>query len=45
MSDIAKAVGYGSSGAMGRAFRDARLPAPSAIQAEMACVRSAANHT
>ena len=31
-SDVAKAVGYGSLDAMGRAFRDARLPAPSAVQ-------------
>lgn len=31
-SDVAKAVGYGSLDAMGRAFRDAQLPAPSAVQ-------------
>ena len=31
-SDVAKAVGYGSLDAMGRAFRDAQLPAPSVVQ-------------
>jgi len=31
-SEVAKAVGYGSLDAMGRAFRDARLPAPSVVQ-------------
>lgn len=31
-SDVARAVGYGSLDAMGRAFRDAQLPAPSAVQ-------------
>ncbi|HEY4241346.1 MAG TPA: hypothetical protein VGM88_16105 [Kofleriaceae bacterium] len=31
-SDVARAVGYGSLDAMGRAFRDAGLPAPSAVQ-------------
>lgn len=31
--DVARAVGYGSLDAMGRAFRDARLPAPSVVQA------------
>lgn len=31
-SDVAKAVGYGSLDAMGRAFRDAALPAPSVVQ-------------
>ncbi len=31
-SDVAKAVGYGSLDAMGRAFRDAQLPAPSIVQ-------------
>jgi AraC-like DNA-binding protein len=35
LADIARAVGYGSSDAMGRAFRDAGLPAPSIAQAEM----------
>ena len=30
-SDVAKAVGYGSLDAMGRAFRDAQLPAPSLV--------------
>jgi AraC-like DNA-binding protein len=30
--DVAKAVGYGSLDAMGRAFRDAQLPPPSAVQ-------------
>ena len=31
-SDVARAVGYGSLDAMGRAFRDASLPAPSVVQ-------------
>lgn len=31
-SDVAKTVGYGSLDAMGRAFRDAQLPAPSVVQ-------------
>ena len=31
-SDVAKTVGYGSLDAMGRAFRDASLPAPSVVQ-------------
>ena len=31
-SEVARAVGYGSLDAMGRAFRDAQLPAPSVIQ-------------
>lgn len=31
-SEVAKAVGYGSLDAMGRAFRDAQLPAPSLVQ-------------
>jgi AraC-like DNA-binding protein len=31
-SDVARAVGYGSLDAMGRAFRDAHLPAPSVVQ-------------
>lgn len=31
-SDVARTVGYGSLDAMGRAFRDASLPAPSIIQ-------------
>jgi len=31
--DVAKIVGYGSLDAMGRAFRDAALPAPSVVQA------------
>jgi AraC-like DNA-binding protein len=30
-SDVARIVGYGSLDAMGRAFRDARLPAPSMV--------------
>jgi len=30
--DVARLVGYGSLDAMGRAFRDARLPAPSIVQ-------------
>ncbi|HEY4057673.1 MAG TPA: hypothetical protein VGM39_13755 [Kofleriaceae bacterium] len=32
-SEVAKLVGYGSLDAMGRAFRDATLPAPSVVQA------------
>ena len=31
-SDVARMIGYGSLDAMGRAFRDARLPAPSIVQ-------------
>ena len=31
-SDVARTVGYGSLDAMGRAFRDAKLPAPSVVQ-------------
>jgi AraC-like DNA-binding protein len=31
-SDVARTVGYGSLDAMGRAFRDAHLPAPSIVQ-------------
>ena len=31
-SDVARTIGYGSLDAMGRAFRDARLPAPSVVQ-------------
>jgi AraC-like DNA-binding protein len=31
-SDVARAIGYGSLDAMGRAFRDAHLPAPSIVQ-------------
>jgi AraC-like DNA-binding protein len=31
-SDVARTVGYGSLDAMGRAFRDASLPAPSVVQ-------------
>jgi AraC-like DNA-binding protein len=31
-SDVARTIGYGSLDAMGRAFRDARLPAPSIVQ-------------
>lgn len=31
-SEVARAVGYGSLDAMGRAFRDAKLPAPSVVQ-------------
>lgn len=31
-SDVARAVGYGSLDAMGRAFRDAQLPPPSVVQ-------------
>jgi transcriptional regulator GlxA family with amidase domain len=33
--EVAKLVGYGSPIAMARAFRDARLPAPSVVQAEL----------
>jgi transcriptional regulator GlxA family with amidase domain len=32
VADVAKLVGYGSAIAMARAFRDAKLPAPSVIQ-------------
>jgi AraC-like DNA-binding protein len=31
-SDVARTIGYGSLDAMGRAFRDAHLPAPSVVQ-------------
>jgi AraC-like DNA-binding protein len=33
--EVARLVGYGSPIAMARAFRDAKLPAPSAVQAEL----------
>lgn len=36
VADVAKLVGYGSPIAMARAFRDAKLPSPSAIAAELA---------
>jgi AraC-like DNA-binding protein len=39
VGDVAKLVGYGSPIAMARAFRDAKLPAPSAIQTDMAANR------
>jgi AraC-like DNA-binding protein len=39
VGDVAKIVGYGSPIAMARAFRDAKLPAPSAIQAELTANR------
>jgi AraC-like DNA-binding protein len=35
VAEVADLVGYGSADAMGRAFRDAGLPAPSAIQASL----------
>jgi AraC-like DNA-binding protein len=35
VADVAKLVGYGSPIAMARAFRDADLPAPSTIQADL----------
>jgi AraC-like DNA-binding protein len=35
VADVAKLVGYGSPIAMARAFRDANLPAPSTIQADL----------
>jgi transcriptional regulator GlxA family with amidase domain len=35
VADVARRVGYGSPIAMARAFRDAKLPAPSAIQDAM----------
>jgi AraC-like DNA-binding protein len=35
VNDVAKVVGYGSPIAMARAFRDAKLPAPSVVQAEL----------
>lgn len=34
-SDVARVVGYGSLDAMGRAFRDAALPAPSLVHAQV----------
>jgi AraC-like DNA-binding protein len=34
-SDVARTIGYGSLDAMGRAFRDAHLPAPSMVQAKV----------
>jgi AraC-like DNA-binding protein len=36
VADVAKAAGYGSPIAMARAFRDARLPSPSAVQEAVA---------
>ncbi|HTL35608.1 MAG TPA: AraC family transcriptional regulator [Kofleriaceae bacterium] len=39
VAEVAKIVGYGSAIAMARAFRDAKLPAPSAIQTDMAANR------
>jgi AraC-like DNA-binding protein len=39
VGDVAKLVGYGSPIAMARAFRDAKLPAPSAIQTDMTANR------
>ncbi len=35
VGDIARTVGYGSTDAMARAFRDAKMPAPSTIQEEL----------
>ena len=35
IADVAAVVGYGSAIAMARAFRDAKLPAPTAIQAAL----------
>ncbi len=35
VQDVAKLVGYGSPIAMARAFRDAKLPAPSTVQAAL----------
>jgi AraC-like DNA-binding protein len=35
VADVARASGYGSTDAMARAFRDAGLPAPSAVQAAL----------
>ncbi len=35
VGEIARVVGYGSSDAMARAFRDAKMPAPSAIQEQL----------
>jgi len=34
-SEVARTVGYGSLDAMGRAFRDAHLPAPSVVQGQV----------
>lgn len=39
VAEVAKIVGYGSAIAMARAFRDAKLPAPSTIQTELAANR------
>jgi AraC-like DNA-binding protein len=35
VAEVAKAVGYGSPIALARAFRDAKLPAPSTVQDAM----------
>lgn len=35
VADVARAIGYGSAIAMARAFRDAKLPSPSVIQAAL----------
>jgi transcriptional regulator GlxA family with amidase domain len=40
VADVATTVGYGSPIAMARAFRDARLPAPSAIQTALRAEQS-----
>ena len=42
VGDVAKIVGYGSTDAMARAFRDAKMPPPSAIQEQL---RRAAEET
>jgi AraC-like DNA-binding protein len=39
-SEVARIVGYGSLDAMGRAFRDAQLPAPSVVQEAVRFVES-----
>lgn len=40
VSSVAKEVGYGSTDAMARAFRDAGLPPPSAVRTEVLCPKS-----
>jgi AraC-like DNA-binding protein len=40
ITDVANAVGYGSSDAMARMFRDAGLPAPALVQQQVRAARS-----
>jgi AraC-like DNA-binding protein len=42
VSEVARTVGYGSSDAMSRAFRDAGLPAPSEVQARVRAAKESA---